>query len=78
VELLLPVVALVALFGGIATPVEARGRQPPFMRLSLKTFFLSRLQGPRDVARVMAECGLLCGGVLLILGVATGIHQLPD
>jgi TRAP-type C4-dicarboxylate transport system permease large subunit len=29
-------------------------------------------KGPREIARVMAECGLLVGGVLLILGVALG------
>jgi tripartite ATP-independent transporter DctM subunit len=70
-ELLLPVVALVALFGGFATPVEAAA-VTAFYAFVVETFFYRDFKGPRDVARVMAECGLLVGGVLLILGVALG------
>jgi tripartite ATP-independent transporter DctM subunit len=70
-ELLLPVVALVALFGGFATPVEAAA-VTAFYAFVVETFFYRDYQGPQDVARVMAECGLLVGGVLLILGVALG------
>jgi tripartite ATP-independent transporter DctM subunit len=70
-ELLLPLVALVALFGGFATPVEAAA-VTAFYAFVVETFFYRDFKGPRDVARVMAECGLLVGGVLLILGVALG------
>ena len=70
-ELLLPIVALVALFGGFATPVEAAA-VTAFYAFVIETFFYRDFKGPRDVARVMAECGLLVGGVLLILGVALG------
>jgi tripartite ATP-independent transporter DctM subunit len=70
-ELLLPVVALVALFGGFATPVEAAA-VTAFYAFVVETFFYRDYKGPQDVARVMAECGLLVGGVLLILGVALG------
>ncbi len=70
-ELLLPVVALVALFGGFATPVEAAA-VTAFYAFVVETFFYRDFKGPREIARVMAECGLLVGGVLLILGVALG------
>jgi tripartite ATP-independent transporter DctM subunit len=70
-ELLLPIVALVALFSGIATPVEAAA-VTAFYAFVIETFFYRDFKGPREIARVMAECGLLVGGVLLILGVALG------
>ena len=70
-ELLLPIVALVALFGGFATPVEAAA-VTAFYAFVVETFVYRDFKGPRDVARVMAECGLLVGGVLLILGVELG------
>ena len=69
--MLLPVVALVALFGGFATPVEAAA-VTAFYAFVVETFFYRDFKGPREIARVMAECGLLVGGVLLILGVALG------
>jgi tripartite ATP-independent transporter DctM subunit len=70
-ELLLPVVALVALFGGFATPVEAAA-VTAFYAFVVETFLMRDFKGPREISRVMAECGLLVGGVLLILGVALG------
>jgi len=70
-ELLLPVVALVALFGGFATPVEAAA-VTAFYAFVVETFVYRDFKGAGDVVRVMAECGLLVGGVLLILGVALG------
>jgi C4-dicarboxylate transporter, DctM subunit len=82
-ELLMPVVALSALFSGYATAVEAAAITAVYafvveavVHRDLKLF--------RDVPRVMTECGLLVGGVLLILGVAMGltnylvIEQVPD
>lgn len=77
-ELLVPVVALTALFGGFATPVEAAAVTACY------TFFVGvvihrDLNLIRDVPRVVTECGLLIGGVLLILGVALGFtHTLID
>ncbi len=70
-ELLLPAVALVALFGGFATPVEAAAITA-FYAFAVETFVYRDFKHPGDVPRVMAECGLLVGGVLLILGVALG------
>jgi tripartite ATP-independent transporter DctM subunit len=77
-ELLVPAVALTALFSGFATPVEAAAIT------ALYTFILNvairrDLRLFTDVPRVMTECGLLMGGVLLILGVALGFtHYLVD
>jgi C4-dicarboxylate transporter DctM subunit len=70
-ELLLPVVAVVALFGGFATPVEASALTA-FCAFLVETYIYRDLKLTRDVPRVMAECGLLIGGVLLIQGVALG------
>jgi tripartite ATP-independent transporter DctM subunit len=70
-ELLLPVVALVALFGGFATPVEAAAVTAFYAFLS-QTVVHRDLSILRDVPRVVGEAGLLVGGVLLILGVALG------
>ncbi len=70
-ELLLPVVALIALFGGFATPVEAAA-VTAFYAFAIETFVYRDFRKTRDITRVMAECGLLVGGVLLILGVALG------
>jgi tripartite ATP-independent transporter DctM subunit len=70
-ELLLPVVALVALFGGVATPVEAAAVTALYA-FAVETFVYRDFRRAREIPRVMAECGLLVGGVLLILGVALG------
>lgn len=70
-ELVLPVIALTALFGGFATPVEAAA-VTAFYAFIVETFVYRDFKGPREIPRVMAECGLLVGGVLLILGVALG------
>lgn len=82
-ELLIPVVALGALFGGFATPVEAAALTAVYA-FCVETFIYRDLKLVRDVPRVMTECGLLIGGVLLILGVALGFTfflidaQVPD
>jgi C4-dicarboxylate transporter, DctM subunit len=70
-ELALPVVALVALFGGFATPVEAAAVTALYAVI-IETFVYKDLKLTRDVPRVLSECTLLVGGVLLILGVALG------
>ena len=99
-ELLLPVVALVALFGGFATPVEAAALTALYAFL-VETVVYRDLRilgwgtsqpatdgqelrasesveaGARNktVVEVVTDCGLLVGGVLLILGVALGFTQ---
>ena len=70
-ELLMPIVASVALFSGIATPVEAAAITALYAFL-VATVFHREMNFLRDVPRVMSECGLLIGGVLLILGVSLG------
>jgi len=70
-ELLLPVVALVGLFGGFATPVETAAMTALYAFV-IETFVYRDLKFTKDVPRVMTECGLVVGGVLLILGVALG------
>ncbi|PWT72314.1 MAG: C4-dicarboxylate ABC transporter permease [Proteobacteria bacterium] len=82
-ELALPLVAFAALFGGFATPVEAAALTALYAFVI--TVLVHRDLGVRrDVPRVMTECGLLVGGVLLILGVALGFTnylvdaQVPD
>jgi tripartite ATP-independent transporter DctM subunit len=69
-ELLFPVVALVSLFAGFATPVEAAALTALYAFVA--EAFLHRAMTVRHAVRVMTECGLLIGGVLLILGVALG------
>ena len=77
-ELLVPVVALVSLFAGFATPVEAAAITALYTFL-LNVVIQRDLKLFTDVPRVMTECGLLMGGVLLILGVALGFtHYLVD
>jgi tripartite ATP-independent transporter DctM subunit len=82
-ELLLPAVAFAALFGGFATPVEAAALTALYAA-GIETLVHRDLHWLRDVPRVMAEAGLLVGGVLLILGVALGFTnylvdaQIPD
>lgn len=77
-ELLVPVVALTALFGGFATPVEAAAVTALYTFLG-SVVIHRELHLWRDVPRVVTECGLLIGGILLILGVALGFtHTLVD
>jgi tripartite ATP-independent transporter DctM subunit len=93
-ELLLPVVALVALFSGYATPVEAAALTA-FYAFVIETFVYRDLSwrsrgteaptaSAATVPRVVTNCGMLVGGVLLILGVALGFTnylvdvQVPD
>jgi tripartite ATP-independent transporter DctM subunit len=70
-ELLLPAVALGGLLGGLATPVEAAALTALYA-FGVETFVYRDLKLFADAPRVMTECGLLVGGILLILGVALG------
>lgn len=82
-ELLLPVVALVSLFGGFATTVEAAAITALYA-LFIETVIYRDLKFGRDFLHVLKECGLLVGAILLILGVALGFNnylidiQVPD
>ena len=91
-ELLLPVVALGALFGGFATPVEAAAVTALYAFI-VETFVYRDLKlcsrgvsrgsaeahasatGQKTVLETVTDCGLLVGGVLLIIGVALGFTQ---
>ena len=70
-ELAMPVVASFALFSSLATPVEAAAITA-FYAFLIAAVIHKDLHIFRDLPRVMAECGLLIGGVLLILGVSLG------
>ena len=82
-ELMVPVVALGSLFSGLATPIEAAAVTAVYAFV-VTVLVRRELHLLRDVPRVMAECGLLVGGILLILGVALGFTnylvdaQIPD
>jgi tripartite ATP-independent transporter DctM subunit len=71
-ELALPLVPLGALFSGFATAVEAAALTAVYA-FAVQVFVHRDLELRRDVPRVMAECGLLVGGILLILGVSLGL-----
>lgn len=70
-ELLLPPFVLLAVFGGFATLIEASA-------LTVLYCFLVQILAHRDVSlrrdmpRVLKQCVVLLGGVLVILGVAKG------
>ena len=82
-ELALPLIPIIGLFSGLATPVEAAALTAMYAFVVV-TFVHRDLRLGTDVPRVMAQCGLLVGGILLILGVALGFTnylvdaQLPD
>jgi tripartite ATP-independent transporter DctM subunit len=71
-ELALPVVAVGALASGLATPVEAAALTAAYAFV-VTTLVHRDLRLRRDLPRVIAECGLMVGGILLILGVALGL-----
>lgn len=71
-ELALPVVAIGALFSGLATPVEAAAITALYAFV-VEVLIHRDLKPSGDLTRAMAECGLLVGGILLILGMALGM-----
>ena len=81
-ELLIPVVALVSLFT-VSSTVEAAAVTATYTLL-VTTVIHRDLRPFKDLPRVITQCGLLVGGVLLILGVAMGFTyylvdaQVPD
>lgn len=71
-ELSLPIVPIGALASGVATPVEAAAATALYAFL-VTTVLHRDLDLRRDIARVFTECGLMIGGILLVLGVALGL-----
>ena len=74
-ELLLPVVPLVLIFGGFVLPVPAAAITAAYALL-VAAFVNRDLPRGAKLVAVMCECGLLVGGVLLILGAAMGLTNL--
>ncbi|OFW04121.1 MAG: hypothetical protein A3H96_26565 [Acidobacteria bacterium RIFCSPLOWO2_02_FULL_67_36] len=70
-ELLLPVIVLVSMFGGLATPVESAALAALFA-LIVQRFIHRDLKSNREVVRVVDNAVALIGGVLIILAVAVG------
>ena len=71
-ELALPLVVFASLFGGFATPVEAAALTAVYV-FAVEIVVYRGLRDWRRLIDVMAQCGALVGGVLLILGVALGL-----
>jgi C4-dicarboxylate transporter, DctM subunit len=68
-----PLVAVGPLFGGwVSSPVQAAA-VTAFYALAVEALFHRDLRLWRDLPRIAAECGLLTGGILLILGSAMGL-----
>jgi tripartite ATP-independent transporter DctM subunit len=82
-DLSLPIVPLAILLGGLATPVEAAAATT-LWAFTIAAVIHRDIRVLRDAPRIMTECGLLVGGILLILGVSLGLTnylvdaQIPD
>lgn len=83
-ELLLPAVALGSLFSGVFSTPAAAAAVTALYAIIIETVVHRDLSFTRDLPRVFVQCGLLVGGVLLILGVAYGFTnflvdaEIPD
>ncbi len=71
-ELFLPVLALGAIFSGLATLVEAAALTA-FYALATQVLVQKDIKIRGELLRVFTECVVLVGGVLIILGVAQGL-----
>jgi len=71
-ELLVPVVALGAIFSGRATIVESAALTALYA-LVAQVLIHRDLKITRDLPRVFQKCVVLLGGILIILGVAKGL-----
>ena len=71
-ELLIPVVALGALFSGYATIVESAAVTALYT-LAVQVAAHREISIVRDLPGVLRRCTVLLGGVLIILGVAKGL-----
>jgi tripartite ATP-independent transporter DctM subunit len=82
-ELALPAIVLAAILSGLATPVEASAVAALYAFVA-QSFIHRDISVRKDLMRVLTECALLIGGVLIILGVAMGLTnymvdaQVPD
>jgi tripartite ATP-independent transporter DctM subunit len=82
-EIVLPVIPLVLIFGGIALPVPAAAATACYAFIT-QALIHRELKLTSSLPKVVVECGLLVGGVLLILGTAMGFtnylitQHIPD
>lgn len=70
-ELAIPLVTFGGLASGLVTPTETAALTALYAFI-VEVFIYRDLSIRRDVPRVMTECGLLVGGIILILGMALG------
>jgi tripartite ATP-independent transporter DctM subunit len=70
-ELAMPFVVLIAMFSGFATAVEASALVAVYALVG-QTLVHRDLSVRHDLLRVLTECAVVVGGVLIILGVAVG------
>ncbi|HEY2954214.1 MAG TPA: TRAP transporter large permease subunit [Candidatus Eisenbacteria bacterium] len=70
-ELMLPLIVLVAVFGGFATLVEASALTALYA-FAVPAFVQRDIDVRRDVPAALDQCIVLVGGVMVILGVAKG------
>jgi C4-dicarboxylate transporter, DctM subunit len=71
-ELAVPALVLFGLFGGLGTIVEA-GAITVVYSFIVEAFILRGFSIRRDFMRVAAECVVVVGGLLLIIGIAVGL-----
>jgi C4-dicarboxylate transporter, DctM subunit len=72
-ELLLPVVVLVAYFGGYTTLVESSAVTVLYA-LVIECLIYRDLRIARDLPGIAVECATLVGGFFIVLGVALGLN----
>lgn len=70
-EVIIPFIILLGIFGGYASLVETAA-VAAFYTFIIEAFVYKDLGLKKDFSRVMKECAILVGGVLIILGVAMG------
>lgn len=70
-ELLIPVVALTAIFGGFCTIVEAAALTVVYTLIIEMCVY--RDLGIRNLFFLLVKCSVLVGGVLIVIGVAMGL-----
>jgi tripartite ATP-independent transporter DctM subunit len=71
-ELSLPLAPIVSMASGFATPVEAAAITALYA-LIITTVIHRDIEPVRALPRVICECALVVGGILLIMGVALGL-----
>ena len=71
-EIFLPIIALVGIFGGFTTLIEAAAITVVYA-LIVETDIHKELHLTEDLPRILVKCGALIGGVFVILGAAMGL-----